>query len=240
MTDARPDPSEPGPADDPSLTDAFAAAARRSGLGKVTPGEAPTGGALLAAMGGIRGLIESIIPGLAFVVVYTITGQLLPSVVIPVVIAVGFVIARIVVKQPYTSALAGVLGIALSAGVALVTGRAQDNFLLGFGINAVFFVVLILSLVVRRPLIGVIASLLTSDNGQWRADPAKVRVAVIGTIIWIGVFGLRLAVELPLYFAGATQVLGTFKLLLGVPLYAATLWVTWLLVRTVYARPQPD
>lgn len=238
MTDV--DPSAPGPADDPSLTDNFAAAARRSGLGKVTPGETPTTSALLQAMGGVRGLFESILPGLAFVIVYTITGLLLPSVVIPIVIAVGFVVARLVAKQPYTSALAGVLGIALSAGVALITGRAQDNFVLGFLVNAGFLVALLISLAIRWPLIGVIASLITSEGSAWRANKAKFRVAVIGTIIWVGLFGIRLAVELPLYFSGATQALGALKLVLGVPLYAATLWVTWLLVRTVYARPEPD
>ncbi|HPU03196.1 MAG TPA: DUF3159 domain-containing protein, partial [Rhodoglobus sp.] len=62
----------------PSIRDSFAAAARRSGLGKVAPGENPSGSALLAAMGGVRGLVESILPGLGFLVVYTITQQLLP------------------------------------------------------------------------------------------------------------------------------------------------------------------
>lgn len=234
------DPADQGPADDPSLTDTFAAAARRSALGKVAPGEAPTGSALLAAMGGARGLVESLVPGLAFVVVFTLTGQLLPSVLIPVAIAVVFVIARIAAKQPYTSALAGVLGIALSAGIALLTGRAEDNFVLGFMVNAAFLLALLISVVVRWPLVGVIAALITSEGSQWRANRAKFRVALIGTLIWVCLFGLRLAVELPLYFAGATQALGALKLVLGVPLYAATLWVTWLLVRTVYARPQPD
>ncbi len=234
------DPSAQGPADDPSLTDNLAAAARRSGLGKVAPGETPTGSALLQAMGGIRGLAESILPGLAFVVVYTITGLLLPAVIIPIVIAVIFVVVRVIQKQPYTSALVGVLGIALSAGIALITGRAQDNFVLGFLVNAAFLVALLISLAVRLPLIGVIASLITSEGSQWRANKAKFRVALIGTVLWIGLFALRLAVELPLYFAGATQALGALKLVLGVPLYAATLWVTWLLVRTVYARPEPE
>ncbi|MEP6481694.1 MAG: DUF3159 domain-containing protein [Rhodoglobus sp.] len=234
------DPAAQGPMDDPSLTANIAAAARRSGIGKVTPGETPTTGALLAAMGGVRGLIESILPGLAFVVVYTVTGLLPPSVLIPIAIAIIFVVARLIAKQPYTSALAGVLGIALSAGVALITGRAQDNFLLGFLINGAFFLALLVSLALRWPLIGVIASLITSEGSQWRANKAKFRVAVIGTIMWIGLFGIRLAVELPLYFTGATQALGALKLVLGVPLYAATLWVTWLLVRTVYARPQQD
>ncbi len=52
---------------------------------------------------------------------------------------------------------------------------------------------------------------------------------MIATLLWIGVFGLRLGVELPLYFADLTSALGTMKLILGVPLYATALWITWLL-----------
>ncbi len=231
------DEQEPMP---PSLRDSFAAAARRSGLGKVAPGENPSGSALLAAMGGVRGLVESILPGLCFLVVYTITQQLLPSVLFPLGLAVIFVLVRVVTRQPWTSAVAGVVGIALSAGLALLTGRAEDNFVFGFLINGAFLLALLISLAARWPLIGVIASLITGEGSTWRQDRAKVKVAVIATVLWCGLFGLRLAVELPLYFAGNTQALATLKLILGVPLYAALLWVTWLLVRTAYARPEPE
>lgn len=230
--------SEPAEEQVPSVSESLAAAARKSGLAAVTPGETPSGSALLTAMGGVRGLVESILPGLAFLVVYTITGQLLPSVLIPLGIAVIFVVIRVVTRTPFTSAIAGVLGIALSAGLALLTGRAEDNFVLGFLINAAFLLALLISLAVRWPLIGVIASLITGEGSGWRQDKAKVRVALIATILWCGLFALRLGVELPLYFAGNTQALAALKLILGVPLYAAMLWVTWLLVRTVYARPQ--
>lgn len=224
----------------PSLAEAAAAAARNSGLGKVAPGETPTGSALLSAMGGIRGLVESIVPGLGFLVVYTITGNLFWSVAAPVTLAVLFVIIRVASRQPWTSAAVGVLGVGLSAGVALFTGQAKDNFLLGFGINAVFLVALLISFAVRWPLIGVIASLITGEGQTWREDKAKVRVAVIATILWCGLFAIRLGVEVPLYLADNTQALATLKLILGVPLYALTLWVTWLLVRTAYARPKPE
>jgi hypothetical protein len=218
------------------VSESLAEAARRSAFGKVAPGETPTGSALLAAMGGIRGLVESILPGLAFLVVFTITQQLLPSVLIPLAIAVLFVIARAVTRQPWTSAVAGVLGIGLSAGLALLTGRTEDNFVFGFIINGVFLVALLVSLAVRWPLIGVIASLITGEGASWRQDRAKVKVAIIATLLWCGLFAVRLGVELPLYFAGNTQALATLKLILGVPLYAAMLWVTWLLARTVWAR----
>jgi len=225
---------------EPNLGDGLAAAAKKSSLGAVTPGETPSAAALLTAMGGVRGLVESILPGVGFLVVYTITGQLVPSVVAPVILAVIFVIVRVIQRTPFTSALAGVLGIALSAGLALFTGRAEDNFVFGFLLNGAFLVAMVVSIVVRRPLIGVIASLITSDGGQYRTDKAKYRVVMIATVLWIGLFAVRLGVELPLYFAENTSALAALKLILGVPLYAATLWVTWLLVRTAYARPKVD
>lgn len=226
--------------DDPNLKplgESLAAAAKKSGFGAVEPGEAPSAGALLTAMGGVRGLVESILPGLAFLVIYTITKDLFLSVAIPVVLAVVFVIVRAITRTPWTSALAGVIGLALSAGLALITGRAEDNFVLGFFINGAFLLALLVSLAVRWPLIGVIVSLIRSEGSGWREDRAKFRVALIATVLWCGLFALRLGVELPLYFAGNAAALATLKLILGVPLYAGMLWVTWLLVRTVYARP---
>ena len=236
MTESQQTPHSSDGDETPDLRESLAAVARKSGLGKVTPGETPSGSALLEAMGGVRGLIESIVPGLAFLIIYTFTQQLVPSVVVPIGIAVVFVIIRLVSRQPWTSAAAGVLGIALSAGLALFTGRAEDNFVFGFIINGVFLIALLISIAVRWPLIGVIASLITGEGASWRQDRAKVRVALIGTVLWCGLFIVRLGVELPLYFASNTAALAGAKLLLGVPLYAAMLWVTWLLVRTAYRR----
>jgi hypothetical protein len=232
------EPDEPQAS--PTFSQSFSAAARNAGIGKVAPGEAPSGKALLTAIGGVRGLIESILPGLGFIIVYTVTGELLPSVLAPLAVAVVFVLVRIVTRSAPTSAIAGVIGIGLSALLALWTGRAEDNFVLGFFINGISITVLAVSLIVRWPLIGVIVGLLTSDTGEWRKDKARFRVATIATVLWIGLFSLRLLVQLPLYFAGQAQWLAGTKLLMGVPLYAGLLWVTWLLVRTVYARPQPD
>ena len=235
--------SEINPGDDPNLRplgESLAAAAKNSGFAAVRPGEAPSAGALLTAMGGVRGLVESILPGLSFLIIFTVTGNLFLSVIVPVVLAIIFVVVRAITRTPWTSALVGVLGVALSAGLALITGRAEDNFVLGFFINGAFLLALLVSLGIRWPLIGVIVSLIRSEGSSWRGDKAKFRVALIATLLWCGLFAVRLGVELPLYFAENTGALASLKLILGVPLYAAMLWVTWLLVRTVYARPQPD
>lgn len=238
---SRPDDVAPQPQPDdasaPSFSDAVAAAARKSGLGRVEPGQAPTAGALLSAIGGVRGLVESILPGLLFLIVFTITREVLPSVLAPFAIAVIFIVVRVVTRQPVTSAVAGALGIAVSAALALWTGRAEDNFLPGLVINVVMVVAMVVSILVKRPLIGVVVGLLTGD-ADWRADAAKYRVALVATILWAALPALRLAVQLPLYLASQAGALGATKLIMGVPLYAILLWVTWLLIRSAWSAPR--
>jgi hypothetical protein len=223
-------------ASEESFRDAFAAAVSKAGIGQVAPGEVPTGASLLRAVGGVRGLIEAIVPGLGFLVVYAFTREVLPSVIAPVALSVIFVIVRLASGTPATQAFAGVVGIALSAGLALFTGRAEDNFLLGLIVNVASVVVLLVSLLVRWPLIGLIAGVLTNEWTAWRKSAAKRRVLTVATWIWVGVFSLRLAVQVPLYFSQQTELLAGMRLLMGVPLYAAMLWVTWLLVTSVYRR----
>ena len=240
MADQKPDrvPAEGGA--QPTFRDAMTAAAQRSGLGKVKPGETPSAGALLAAVGGVRGLIESILPGLGFLVTYTITQNVLASVLAPLVVAATFIVIRIVRREAVTTAIAGALGIGISAALALFTGNANDNFVPGFVINVVVVIVMVISLAARRPFVGVIVGLLLGDD-DWHKDKAKLRVAAIATILWACLSGLRLAVQLPLYFADIPEALAATKLVMGVPLYAGLLWVTWLLVRTAWrARELPN
>ena len=223
----------------PTLSDAMAAAAHRSALGHVRPGEAPSGRALLAAVGGVRGLVESILPPLLFLVVFTITQELVPSVLAPLALAVVFIAARLVMRQPVMTAVVGALGVGISAGLALLSGRASDNFLPGLIINVVLLVAMLVSIAVRRPLIGVMAGLLTNDPA-WRRDPAKVRVALIATVVWAALPAVRLAVEVPLYLADDAAGLAAMKLLLGIPPYAIVLWVTWLLIRSAWSGASRD
>lgn len=204
----------------------------RKGLGAVKPGENPTPQDLFAAVGGIRGVIESVVPGFVFLVVFTVTGELLPSVVAPVGVAVAALLVRLIQRLPVMPAVSGGIGIALSAGFALWTGRAEDNFVGGLIINAISLSVVLISLLVRRPIVGVLASLINPEI-DWRNDNRAARAARVATTLWGVFFATRLAVQVPLYLASATAALASTKLLMGLPLYAAMLWVTWLILRSV-------
>ena len=203
----------------------------KSALASLVANEKLTGANLFSAIGGTRGVVESTAPGFLFLVVFTVTGDLFPSVIAPVVVAIAILLTRLVQRLPVLPAVSGGIGIALSAGFALWTGRAEDNFVGGFIINAVSMTVMLVSILIRRPLIGFITTMLVSENPA-RTSPIVRRAGYVATVAWACFFGLRLAVQLPLYLAQATAALAATKLLMGVPLYAALLWVTWLMMRS--------
>lgn len=189
------------------------------------------------AIGGWRGLIDSGLPAAVFVLAYVLTGQQLrPSLVAAV--AAGGLIAlwRLYRKEPLQQVLAGFVGVAVSAFVTTRTGRAQDYFLIGILINVGYLLAYLVSILVRWPLMGLIVGYARGDATGWRADPRQYRAYVTSSWIWVGMFGLRLAVTLPLYLAGSVGLLGAAKLLLGWPLFLMAVYLTYRVIHPVLAQ----
>lgn len=217
----------------------LAEALQQSKLGQLSPHQKPTGQAVLSAMGGVRGLVESLTPGFLFLLLYTITRDVWISVLVPLGLSLLFVAIRVITKGQSMLAFAGLIGVGLSAATALLTGRAENNFLWGFIVNGVLIVVILITLAVRRPLVSLIAGALTEKPHAWRTEAAKRRVGFWATVLLLATFAARLAVQVPLYLMGESgvQALAATKLLMGTPLYAGVLWVVWLMVRSVSVDP---
>lgn len=217
----------------------LAEALQQSKLGQLSPDQKPTGQAVLSAMGGVRGLVESLTPGFLFLLLYTITRDVWISVLVPLGLSLLFVAIRVITKGQSMLAFAGLIGVGLSAATALLTGRAENNFLWGFIVNGVLIVVILITLAVRRPLVSLIAGALTEKPHAWRTEAAKRRVGFWATVLLLATFATRLAVQVPLYLMGepGVQALAATKLLMGTPLYAGVLWVVWLMVRSVSVDP---
>ncbi|KRE30232.1 DUF3159 domain-containing protein [Agromyces sp. Soil535] len=221
----------------------FAAAAEQSGLGALARDERLTGRDLLTAVGGVRGTLEALLPGLVFLVVYSVLtslvgwdtqAALIPALAASVGLAVVFTVVRIVTKGQPTQAVAGLIGVLASAALALWTGNARDNYVLGFFTNAAYALALLVSLLVRWPALGLIVGFLMGDGLAWRDDKRKYRAAQFLTLVWIGLFVARLVVQVPFYLVDNVEALGATRLLMGVPLYALALIFSWLVVRAVY------
>jgi len=140
-------------------------------------------------------------------------------------------IARLARRQTVQFALSGLVGIAIAAFVVSRTGKAEDFFLPGLLLSVAYVIGLAGSIALRWPIAGVALGLVAQTGTAWRRDPAKVRIYSHVTWIWVGVFALRLVVQLPMYFAGAVVALGVAKVAMGLPLFAVGMWLSWLVLR---------
>jgi hypothetical protein len=186
------------------------------------------------ATGGPLGMAETALPAVAYVVTYTATGQSTnTAAAVAVGLALALAIARLVRRDTPRHALAGLFGVAIAAFIAAKTGKAETFFLPGLLQNAAYATAFAISIFVRWPLVGVIVTKLDGEDNSWRDDPVRVRVFRRASWLWVALFSARLVVQVPLYAAKATVALGVAKTVMGIPLFALGLWLTWLLVRGV-------
>jgi intracellular septation protein A len=224
------DPDVPSAAGDPGAED-LGASGLEGGSGR--PGDATTEQLMAQAIGGWRGLIDGSLPSVVFLVAYVVTGSSLQPAIIAAVVA-GLLIAvlRIVRRQPLQQALSGFLGVAFCAWFASRTGNAEDYYLPGLLINAVYGTVLAVSCLVGHPLLGYGVGAATGDMTGWRQVPEQRRAYALATWFFVAVFALRIAVQLPLYLAGAVAALGTARLFMGWPLFALAAFLAYRVIST--------
>ncbi len=197
---------------------------------------------LLEAMGGGHGIADSSLPGLAFVIAYTASGQDLQVAVWAAIgLGIALLAVRLARRETLQFAIAGFVGVAIAAFIAQKTGKAENFFLPGLLLNLGYAVAYLISIVVRWPLIGVFVGPLVGEGMEWRKDPRLVRVYTRASWIWVGLFVLRLGVQLPLYLAGDLVALGVAKTAMGFPIFAVAVWLSYLVLRKdVELRAYPE
>jgi Protein of unknown function (DUF3159) len=220
-----------------SVESVWSQAARR-GLGQAGGREF----SFQASVGGVRGIIESVLPYTVFSLVYSVTKNLQTSIIAAAAPLVVLVIWRLIARERLTQAISGIFGVALGAYLAHRTGKAADFFLPNILKNLGFAAVYAISILVRWPLIGVLVGPMTGELFAWRDDRPRYVAYRWATWIWVGMFLVRLLVQVPLFLANDVGLLGTLNgLVLGLPLFALTIWLSWLVLRSVpLAKPPAD
>lgn len=191
---------------------------------------------LTTALGGRRGAIETALPTVVFVGLWTWRGEVRLAVTGALAVAVLLAVVRLAQRSGLQHVGGAVLATALAAVIALRSGRAEDAFLPGILFSAGWAVLAAASVVLRWPLVGFLVGAGDPDAAQdpfrWRRDAAVVRVCQRLTLVLLAVYAIRLAVMGPLYLAGSVAWLGAAKIVLGWPLWVGALAVmTAMLVR---------
>ncbi|MCF2526358.1 DUF3159 domain-containing protein [Yinghuangia soli] len=200
-------------------------------------GAAPEGGnpgdsamSLVAAFGGVRGMIDMTVPGLVFVVVFTIMRETAPSAYAAVAVAAVLAAVRLLRRETLMHALGGFLGVAIAAFVAVKSGKAENFYLLGVLLSGGYALAYTVSILVRWPLIGVVLGPILGENFTWRKNPARAAAYTKATWVWVALFVLRIVVQVPLYLADKVTWLGAAKVALGVPPWLVAIYLTWLIM----------
>lgn len=195
---------------------------------------------VMSAVGGWRGLAETLLPGLVFLVSFIIGQNLMLSLVAAIAVGVVFTVFRLVQRSTVVQAFSGLVGIAICAFFSGSTGKALDYYVPGFFTNVVSIAVVLVSILVRWPITGLLFGFIRGENLEWRVRPERRRVYMIAAWIVLSLFALRLIVQVPLYFAENLAALGATRLAMGVPLYALALWLAWMVSRPVPVTEPAD
>ncbi|SFN35735.1 Protein of unknown function [Pseudonocardia ammonioxydans] len=189
--------------------------------------------------GGPMGIVYSTIPVIVFVAANAFLSL---TMTIGISIAVGLALTgfRLLRGEAFTSAVGGLLGIAAAAGLVAWTGSAKDFFAIGIWAALAGFVVTFGSVLVRRPLSGVIWNAVHGGAHRWREDRVALRAHDVATLFASVVFGARFVVKEWLYLVDATGWLAFAKIAMGTPLTVlAALVVVWAFRRTTRRLVEP-
>lgn len=184
------------------------------------------------ALGGWGALLDIGLPWIAFLVVYNISDHdLRLSLLVSIAIAAAVAVLRLVRRQPLRNVVGGFIGVLISAYVADKSGSAENFYLPGLLTNAGYGLFYLITVLIRWPLFGVLYGLITQTGTAWRRDAELLRGFSRATLVFVGLFSVRLVVQVPLYLTDQLNALGIAKVALGLPCYALALWLAYIILR---------
>jgi len=189
--------------------------------------------ALVEALGGKRGLIDSGLPAVVFVLVNSVVqafgdrGTALDAAIAAsVACGLAIVVLRLVRKETLQQAISGFFGLAIAVFFARRSGEARGFFLPGIFINIAYGLAFVGSAVLGRPIVGYVYGAVEGLDARWRADSRLRRTFAVASVGWSLVFASRAVVQAVLYVMDRPGLLAASKLLMGWPLTIAAVALT--------------
>ncbi|CAN2203837.1 Uncharacterised conserved protein UCP010219 [Candidatus Nanopelagicaceae bacterium] len=184
------------------------------------------------ALGGKKGLIDSGVPSIVFLVVFNISKEVNTAIMSALALSLILAIFRLIKKDTIQHSVSGVIGVLICAYFANKSGNASDFYIPKLLTNLGYGTVYLIANLVGWPILGVVLGPLLGENFTWRNNPARKRMYVKASWIWVAMFFSRIAVQYPIYKSGNVNLLGTVNLAMGYPLFFAAAYGTWLVIKS--------
>jgi hypothetical protein len=184
------------------------------------------------ALGGKKGLIDSGVPSIVFLVVFNISKEVNTAIMSALALSLILAIFRLIKKDTIQHSVSGVIGVLICAYFANKSGNASDFYIPKLLTNLGYGTVYLIANLVGWPILGVVLGPLLGENFTWRNNLARKRMYVKASWIWVAMFFSRIAVQYPIYKSGNVNLLGTVNLAMGYPLFFAAAYGTWLVVKS--------
>lgn len=184
---------------------------------------------LLEQMGGPMGMVDSGLPVVVFVAVNMFAG-LTAGIVAALSAGVLIAVIRLIRHKPVTQAIGGLFAVGIAAFIAYRVGSARGYFLFGIWTYLLYGGGLLLSILVRWPLIGVLWESINGRGTAWRADIRLRYRYDAATLVWVAVFAARYGVQQWLYGNDEVGWLAAARLAMGYPLFIVAILATVVIV----------
>ncbi len=192
---------------------------------------------VLAAFGGKKGLIDSGIPAVIFLVVFNVSDRLNSALFASIAISAILTIIRLARRDTIQHAVSGFIGVLICAWFANRTGNASDLYIPKLLTNLGYGTLYLVGNLVGWPILGLMLGPILGENLKWRNHPERKRAYTLASWLWVAMFFTRIAVQYPIYRSGNVNLLGTVNLAMGYPLFIATAYGSWMVLKNAPKLP---
>ena len=183
------------------------------------------------ALGGKKGLIDSGVPSVVFLIVFNFTKEVSTATWAALSLSLVLAIFRLIKKDTIQHSVSGVIGVLICAYFANRSGNAEDFYIPKLLTNLGYGTVYLIANLVGWPILGLVLGPLLGENFTWRSNPARKKMYIKASWLWVAMFFVRIAVQYPIYRSGNVNLLGTVNLAMGYPLFFITAYATWLVIK---------
>jgi len=187
---------------------------------------------VIKALGGKKGLIDSGLPAVVFLVTFNLRNNLREAIVAALSLSICLAIIRLAKKDTIQHSISGILGVLICAYFANRSGNASDFYIPKLLTNLAYGSAYLIANLVGWPLLGIVLGPLLGENFEWRKNPERRKIYTRASWIWVAMFFSRIAVQYPIYRSGNVNLLGTVNLAMGYPLFFAAAYGSWLVIKT--------